>query len=231
MKNEKGKTQIHSIYAAPGKDFFLINDCGGDALKTYIIENGKLKETSRIDIDAGYNPRYSAFHPTLPLVYGNNERVPELFTYSYDDNGKLELIARTSLLVGDEPPTNNGIIPASDMTIHPSGKFIYTALRKVNRLVVIAVDEKGATKLIQSTDCGGDGTRGLKVDPEGKLLYISNHDSGNVAIFEIAEDGTVKDTGRSMEIENASNATICAGIAATEWPKPFRPAMPGANKK
>lgn len=229
MKNEK-KTQLHSIYSAPDKDFFLVADCGGDAIKTIKIVDEKIVETSKVVVEAGLNPRYCAFHPTLPIVYGNNERVPVLSTYSVDEDGKMEKISDTSLLVGDEPPTNNGIIPASDMVIHPNGKFIYAALRKVNRVVAVAIDDKGVPQVIQSADCGGAGTRGMRIDAAESLLYVSNKDSGTMTVLNISEDGKLSASDNSIELVNASNVTIVDGIAATEWPKPFRPGMPGAKK-
>ena len=86
------KTQLHSIYCAPSGKFFVVNDCGGDAICTLKIVDGKLTVTNRLDVEDQYNPRYGAFHPTLPIYYGNNERVPCLSTYTYNENGAFKKI-------------------------------------------------------------------------------------------------------------------------------------------
>lgn len=228
--NEK-KTQLHSIYAAPSGKYFVINDCGGDAIVTLKIENEKLVVASRESVEAGYNPRYGVFHPTLPLYYGNNERVPEISTYTYDESGSFKKIENLSVLVGDEKETNNGIIPASDIIMHPNGKYLYTALRKVDRIVTVAIDDVGGLKLIQSVDCGGEGTRGLKIDDVGKHIYICNHTSGEINVFNINEDGTVTNSGEVLDVENGANILVLDDMSVEDWPKPFRPMVQKKSKK
>ena len=225
------KTQLHSIYAAPNGKFFVINDCGGDALVTLKIVDEKLVITGRLQVEEGYNPRYGVFHPTLPLYFGNNERVPEVSTYAYDEEGNIKKLANLNILVGDEKATNNGIIPASDIIMHPSGKFLYTALRKVDRIVAMSIDEEGDLKLIQSVDCGGEGTRGLTMDAEGEHIYICNHTSGEISVFNINDDGTVANSGELLEVENGANILVLNDMSVEDWPKPFRPMVQKKSKK
>ncbi len=208
IESGEKKSALHSVYCSPSGNFFIVNECGQDKVITLKIENEKMRITHTLDVENKYNPRYGVFHPTLPIYYGNNELVPVLSTYVYEEDGTIKKIKDLSMVVGNERETNNGIIPASDMVLHPSGKYIYVALRKVGRIVTVAIDENGDTKLVESVDCGGLFPRGLGVDKSGEHLYACNSDTGEVAELTIDKDGTIKDTGKRLAVKNAGNMII-----------------------
>lgn len=229
--NGEKKAELHSIYCAPSGNFFVVNNCGADELFTLKIVEEKLVITDRIQVEERYCPRYGAFHPTLPLYYGNNEKMPKLSTYSYDEEGKLTKIRDLSMMVGDEKSIGNAVVPASDLTMHPNAKYIYVALRRVDRIVAIAIDETGDTKVIQSIDCGGEGTRGLRIDKSGTKMYVCNHASGDVSIFNILLDGKLENSGEKLDVIRAANITIAEGISVEDWPKgPMIPGVPVSKK-
>ncbi len=208
IKSGEKDAQLHSVYCAPTNGFYIVNECGQDKLLTLKIADGKMQITSEITVESGYCPRYGVFHHTLPIFYDNNERVPVLSTYTYQEDGTLQKVKDLSLVVGDERETNNGIVPASDIVMHPNGKLIYVALRKVGRVVAVAVKEDGDTELIKSMDCAGLWPRSLCIDTTGEHIYVCNGDTNQVAKFAIAQDGTISDTGVRLNVKNAGNLII-----------------------
>ncbi|MDW7691738.1 lactonase family protein [Flammeovirgaceae bacterium SG7u.111] len=81
-------------------------------------------------------------------------------------------------------------------TIHPSGKFAYSAEELTSTVGVFAVDEeKGKLTSIQENvsslpaDFKGESySADIHVHPNGKFLYVSNRGHNSVAIFKIAEE-------------------------------------------
>lgn len=201
------KAQLHSIYLAPTGSFYLINECGQDKVLTMVIENERMRLVDNEEVPNKYCPRYGVWNKNLPLYYGNNELAPYLTTYEYKPDGSIKRVKDLCLLVGDEITPEKPLMQA-DMLMHPNGKYIYTLIRRIQRLVVIEVGEDGDTKVIQSVDNGSPMTRGLAMTEDGKSLYVCNADISEIWRFDVAEDGTVKDSGEHQYLKNCGNMII-----------------------
>jgi 6-phosphogluconolactonase (cycloisomerase 2 family) len=201
-----GIPHMHSVVGDPTSELFVVCDKGVDKVYTFGIdrENGKIIYKSQFKANERSAPRYSVFHPTLPIVYENNENVTYIHTFKYDvESGELELLATTDLL-----QEHGGKGMPSDIAISQDGKFLYACTRGANILSVFSLDENGIPTLIQTSPCGGEGPRGMKISPDGKFVFIANLESGSVAIFKINDDGTVSDTGRRTEAPCPGNISI-----------------------
>jgi 6-phosphogluconolactonase (cycloisomerase 2 family) len=197
---------MHSVVGDPTSELFVVCDKGVDKVYTFGIdrENGKIIYKSQFKANERSAPRYSVFHPTLPIVYENNENVTYIHTFKYDvESGELELLATTDLL-----QEHGGKGMPSDIAISQNGKFLYACTRGANILSVFSLDENGIPTLIQTSPCGGEGPRGMKISPDGKFVFIANLESGSVAVFKINDDGTVSDTGRRTEAPCPGNISI-----------------------
>ena len=140
---------------------------------------------------------------SLPVLYENNETSPELYAFRYDPkSGALEIINA----VNTYAPEENG--SPSDLQIHPSGKYLYAAVRKLNKLVVLRTDDQtGAVTIIQEVDNPG-APRGMAVSPDGRFLLVANNDTACVCCYAIAEDGRLTLQEGTVSVPNAANIGI-----------------------
>lgn len=196
---------LHSIVASPDGTLFYACDKGLDRVYAYKIhhESGKLLRMAEKAMPPRTAPRYSVFHPTLPVLYENNETSPEVYAFRYDANtGALETIN----VVNTYDPKEKG--SPSDLQIHPSGKYLYAAVRTLNKLVVLRTDDQtGAVEIIQEVPNPGS-PRGMVVSPDGRFLLVANNDTACVCRYAIAEDGKLTLQEGTVSVPNAANISV-----------------------
>jgi 6-phosphogluconolactonase (cycloisomerase 2 family) len=188
----------HSVLADPSSELFIVCDKGGDKIYTYHLdrEKGKILPLGETTAETGSAPRYGTFHPRLPVFYMNFEKKAVLHAYRYNvENGKLELVSNIPLLKTGE--VNRDSVESSDLVIHPDGKKLYAAVRGVNRIVSLLIDDQGAVSVKQSIDCGGEHPRGLCISPDGRFLFSANMVSGNITTFAIRDSGNLEAVGET----------------------------------
>jgi DNA-binding beta-propeller fold protein YncE len=91
---------------------------------------------------------------------------------------------------------------ASEIRIHPSGKFVLVANRGHDSIACFAVDDspsgRGMLSLSHITASGGAFPRNFNFDATGRFLIVGNQNSNNLAVFafETADGGkmTLVDT-------------------------------------
>jgi len=201
----------HSITTDPTGKLYFICDKGTDKVYTYHIdrENGKLVFLKEYTVMDGCAPRYAVFHPTIPVVFHNNENKTEINAWRYDiASGELERICTAQLfnteeLAALEPagikPNGSCMYGPSDIVITKDGKNLYCSVRKANKIVVLNVDDGGCMTAKQVLDCGGNNPRGLCLSPDGRFLFSANMESGNIARFIINADGGLYYDGLAAE--------------------------------
>lgn len=203
----------HSVVADPSGELFIVCDKGLDMIYAYHLDrdNGKLLLKDELAVKEGYAPRYSAFHPALPVVYCNNENVPVVHAVLYDAaSGKLVLKSVFNVLF---PIAESGNIPegsCSDILVHPNGKHLYVSVRKANIIAVLDIDGKGDATLVQNIDCRGDNPRGLCLSPDRQYLFAANVVSSNIAGFTILDNGTLEALENETKAPCPGNIQIIA---------------------
>lgn len=201
--NEPGlhtRSQLHSVAADPTGELYVVCDTGLDRIYTLRIdrERGRLLPLSEVRTEDGSGPRYTAFHPTLPIVYVNHEEKPYLSSYCYDrQSGTLAWLERKPLLDERVSPRD---MP-SDIAVSPDGTTLYASVRGADQIVVFRLDERGHMARIQTTSCGGKTPRGIAISPDGKYLLSANQDSGFVSLLPIQQDGTLGEVQSSVQAQ------------------------------
>jgi 6-phosphogluconolactonase (cycloisomerase 2 family) len=164
--------QLHSVMMSPSRHFFAVTDKGNDQI--FMFRINREKETLEVCGGApfqsipGSSPRYIAFHPSRAYLFVNHEEMPIVSALRYDHNGTLATIATASVL----PDDNNGNphVMQSDIRIHPSGKYLYSLIRRLNAVAVLAVDQDtGAIDRIQFVTIPCAEPRGCAISPDGRL--------------------------------------------------------------
>lgn len=188
----------HCVMRSPSGKLYACCDKGDGHLYLYTIENGKLKLLSRtLTHTDSSEPRYCAFHPTLPYLYVNHEHTPDdaitLTTFRYDEDGNLEKVQTLKAdLTGFEP--KEAPRQQQGMTVSPDG-VVYTQAHGYNLLLSLAADpETGLLRQIQALPIDGTWPRSLNLSPDGKFL-INCCLGGQITVYRRNADGTLTDTG------------------------------------
>lgn len=188
----------HCVMRSPSGKLYACCDKGDGHLYLYAIENGKLKLLSRTLTHTDTSePRYCAFHPTLPYLYVNHEHTPDdaitMTTFRYDEEGNMEKVQTLKAdLSGFEP--KEAPRQQQGMTISPDG-FVYTQAHGYNLLLTLAADpETGLLRQIQALPIDGVWPRSLNLSPDGKFLVCCCL-GGQISVYRRNSDGTLTDTG------------------------------------
>ena len=206
----ENKAQVHahphSIVGSPNCEIYFACDKGLDMIYSYKIDREKAKLIALAETKMEYMtaPRYSAFHPTLPILFENNETSNDLFAFKYDENtGVLEIVSKVKLC-GDSTEK----ISPSDVLVSPDGKYLYASVRGVNEIAVFSIEqETGALDKVQNISTEGS-PRGLCISPDRRFLFAAYCDISSVACFSVSEDGRLLDTGKSYFSDYAANMSI-----------------------
>ncbi len=199
----------HSVVGSPDGGIVYACDKGLDNIHSYKIdrERGKIINMMDHQMELGTSPRYSVFHPTLPVWYENNERSNVVFAFNYDSaTGALREINRVPLCAdGYEKPS------PSDIVITPDGRYVYANVRNADIIVGYAADKKtGALTRLFDVPSGA-GPRGLCVSPDGRFLLAADTGDRCVKTFAIGRDGALADTGLVFPAGPAGNVQIIPG--------------------
>ena len=218
-------SHMHNVTADPSGVLYLVCDKGMDCIYSFRLNHleKRLELLQKTETPDGSAPRYVVFHPTLPIVYENNERKPLLNTYRYSTQdgklGLLDTITFTEEMVsagstGAAATAAGGFgLPGftcqlSDLVIHPDGQVLYSSFRGTDSILVLTIDEDGIPHPGQVISCGGVNPRGLCVSPDGRFLLCANIESGDLARFSIQEDGTLRAAGEPVRAHMPANIVI-----------------------
>jgi len=84
------------------------------------------------------------------------------------------------------PAGFSGHNDAAEITLHPSGKFLYTSNRGNETIAVFNIQPSdGRLSLSWNVPTGGKEPRHFAIDPTGRFLLVENQNSNSIAIFRI----------------------------------------------
>ena len=193
----------HCIVPDPTGRFALAADLGIDQVLVYRIDaEGKRlvpADPPFVAFTPGAGPRHIAFHPTGRWVYVTGELNSTLTILSWDsERGRLEPIQVVSTLPEGWTGTN---YPA-EVTVAPSGRFVYMSNRGHDSITIFAVNAvTGKLTPVGHEPTQGAFPRHFALDPTGAFLVAANQNSDNVVVFRAdAETGRLTPTGHTVTV-------------------------------
>lgn len=207
--NEKRqeRAHAHSINVSPGNGFAVAADLGADMLYVYKLDPATATLTPNrppgVKTAPGAGPRHFTFHPNGRWAYAINELANTVVAYEWNEKaGTLTEFATVNTLPADFKQTSY----TAEVRVHPSGKFLYGSNRGQDSIAVFTLDAKGAPKLVQTVQTGGEMPRNFTLDASGKWLIAANQKTGNISVFAIdVRTGRLTDTGKRVEL----SAPVC----------------------
>ena len=77
----------------------------------------------------------------------------------------------------------------SEIRVHPSGRFVYSANRGHDTITAFRVNQNtGALKVIEREFIRGATPRNFNLDPSGKWLIAAGQNSHTLALFSVNQD-------------------------------------------
>jgi 6-phosphogluconolactonase len=176
----------HWTGVSPDNRFVFVPDLGLDAVVIYRLDakNSKLTPHGRAGAHPGSGPRHMKFHPSGKWVYLLNEIDVSVTVYDYDAQAGKMKMKQTVLAVPKAELAKEKAKSSSEIRVHPSGKFVYSANRGHDTITAYRVDPKnGKLTVIERENVRGATPRNFNLDPSGKWLLAGGQASHTLSSF------------------------------------------------
>lgn len=192
----------HSVTISPDNRHAFVADLGLDRVLAFQLrpEDGSIAphEPAFATIEPGAGPRHTTFCPDGKFFYVLNELTGTVTACRYDAaRGLLDPFQYVSTL----PEEQAGRGAASEIRMHPSGRFVYAANRGgQDSLAVFARDSAtGALTPVEIVPCGGVQPRNFALTPDGAWLVCGHQATNSLAVFRVnSETGRLTATGEAV---------------------------------
>ena len=177
--------KAHAIATDPTNRFAFVPHTGSNAIFqfTFDAQSGLLaaNDPPRLDTPPDSGPRHIAFHPTLDVVYIDNEQGSSVTAYALQSpSGTLTPVSTAPTIPDDYTEVNS----TAEIRVHPTGRFLYVSNRGHDSIACFALDEDG-----QPTPLGQAPTeqtpRSFDLSPDGNYLYAAGESSGELAAYRV----------------------------------------------
>lgn len=193
----------HGITFDPANRFVFFVDLGLDRILGYRFDaaTGKLTPTepAYAPVKPGAGCRHLAFRPDGKFAYALNEMASSVTVFSYDaTTGKLTEVQTASSL----PPGSDAKSSGAEITVHPSGKWLYASNRGHDSVAQFAIDEKkGTVTFVAALPTEGKTPRHFAFLPSGKQLAVANQNSNSILLARVDEKtGGLQPMGAPFEV-------------------------------
>lgn len=189
----------HSIQMSPDNRFAVVPNTLLDRVFVYKFDarDGELvaNNPAFLQVPPGSSPRHFVFAPNGQFGFAVGESGSCVLAMQWDaQRGILTLIQTISTL----PPNYQGQNSGADITIDPSGRFVYASNRGHDSIAVFAVDSAtGKLTPVEIESSYGATPINLLIDPAGNYLFAANTGNNTVVKFHID-----RQTGRLDPIES-----------------------------
>jgi 6-phosphogluconolactonase len=180
----------HWVGFSPDNRFVFVPDLGLDKVMIYKHDpaTATITPSGFAKVPAGGGPRHMKFHTSGKWAYVLNELSLSVTVFDYDsESGKMSP-KQTIPTVPKTLLAKEQFTSASEIRVHPSGRFVYAANRGHDTITAFRVNqEKGELSVIELENVRGATPRNFNLDPSGKWLLAAGQDSHTLASFAINE--------------------------------------------
>jgi len=198
---QQSSSHPHAVIFDHSRRFVIVPDKGFDCTFIFRFENGRLALNQAIPSRPGAAPRHCIFHPTLSVLYVNNELDSTVTAYSWND-GRVEEIE----VVGTLPEGETGKNTTAEIGIAPDGRFLYVSNRGHDSVAVFGVaQDSGRLSFFGCEPTGGKRPRFFALDPAGDFLYAANQEGDSIVAFNVdKESGMLTRTMQEVRVGSPS---------------------------
>jgi 6-phosphogluconolactonase len=191
VDNRQNRPHAHYCGFDNDNRYAFVCDLGLDRVKVYRIDHQqrKLIEHGEAVCPPGGGPRHMKFHPGGKHAFVLNELAMSLSVFDYDSSAGMMTLKQTIKTIPDSSRDHEVFNSGSEILVHPSGRFVYSANRGNDTVSVFEFDEAtGQMKRIQIEPVRGSWPRNINLSAGGNFLLAAGCDSNSVAPFKIDAD-------------------------------------------
>lgn len=191
VQGRQDKPHPHWVgYSADGKHAF-VPDLGLDQIVIYSIDENEpaIAAHGHAQSVAGGGPRHMRFSVDGKFIYLLNELSLSVTTFAYNvENGTAKRLTTTPAL-SEAAKANEAFNSASEILVHPNGKFVYSANRGNDSVTVYNADPKtGKLEVKEVEPIRGSWPRNINLDPTGKWLLAAGAHSNTISVFAVDQE-------------------------------------------
>ena len=180
---EQASSHPHAVIFDPSGRFVIVPDKGFDRTFLFRFQDGRLTATEQgfVMAKAGAAPRHAAFHPTLAVLYVNNELDSTVTVFDWLDGRAAERQVISTL-----PEAHDGRNTTAEIAATPDGRFLYVSNRGEDSIVAFRISaDSGLLTFVGRFPTLGTKPRFFTLHPDGTRLYAANQDSDDITVFNI----------------------------------------------
>lgn len=197
---QQSSSHPHAVIFDPTRRFVIVPDKGFDRTFIFRFADGRITLNQAMPSRPGAAPRHCIFHPTLSVLYVNNELDSSVTAYCWNDGHIEEIEVVSTLLAGWSGKNTTAEIGAA-----PDGRFVYVSNRGHDSIAIFAVSAGGRLRLLGCEPTGGRRPRFFTLDPDGALLYAANQESDTVVAFAVDKaSGMPRRIGQEVRVGSPS---------------------------
>lgn len=191
VKGRQDKPHAHWSGFSPDNRFAFVPDLGMDKVVIYKVDTntGAIETHGFGKVPAGGGPRHMKFHPNGKWVFVLNELSLSVTVFDYDAANGTMTPKQTIPTVPKTMLSKELFKSASEIRVHPSGRFVYSANRGHDTVTAFRVNqETGELSVIELENVRGATPRNINLDPSGKWLIAAGQDSHTLASFSVNQE-------------------------------------------
>ena len=188
VKKRQDKPHAHWVGTSPDNQYVFVPDLGMDKVVIWKLDaaTATLSPHGFGICPSGAGPQHMKFDPTGTRIYVLNELTLSVTTFDYDKAVGTMTPVQTVEALSEATKAKEEFNSASEIRVHPSGKFVYSANRGHDTVSVFRVDP--ATKnlsIVEVEPIRGSWPRNFNLDPTGKWLIVAGQKSNTATVFSI----------------------------------------------
>lgn len=186
---------------SPDGRWLYAADLGTDQILRLRLDGSDLSESDVAwQAPAGSGPRHLLFHPDGAMALLVSELASTLTLFDVIEGG-LRFRAQHSTL----PHGFSGESLGGHLALNAAGNRVYVTNRGHDSIAVFALDAAdGQIALLQYLPSGGASPRFFLLVEDANRLILANEEGENVVAFAVEEDGTLRETGHSIDVPGAA---------------------------
>ncbi len=176
---------------SPDGKFAMVPDLGMDAIVIYRVdaETPAITHHGLAHSVPGGGPRHMRFSKDGNHIFLLNELALSVTTFAYDASVGTAKQLSTTPALPDEVKAQEVFNSASEILVHPSGRFVYSANRGHDSVTAYLADlATGQLKVTEVEPIRGAWPRNINMDPTGRWLLAAGAHSNTIAVFAIDQE-------------------------------------------